>query len=129
MHIGPLCLLVEYFYDAWFWTNSPDRARTPNSASAGARALFPCRWMCYNRPAVEHAVKPGPAPANLEPAPVPPDGAAVVPLQAAPPKQQHAAPQEDASRYCPVCSHRLESRRCKLICPVSGYYMTWAAPY
>jgi len=25
---------------------------------------------------------------------------------------------EDASRYCPVCSQRLESRRCKLICPV-----------
>jgi len=85
--------------------------------------------MCYNRPAVEHAVKPGPAPASPEPAPAPPDGAAVVPLQAAPPKQKHAAPQEDASRYCPVCSQRLESRHCKLICPVCGYYMSCADYY
>ena len=33
-------------------------------------------------------------------------------------------PQEDASRYCPVCSQRLESRRCKLVCTVCGYYMS-----
>ena len=31
---------------------------------------------------------------------------------------------EDPSRYCPVCSQRLESRRCKLICSVCGYYMS-----
>jgi len=31
---------------------------------------------------------------------------------------------EDASRYCPVCSQRLESRRCKLICNLCGYYMS-----
>jgi Zn finger protein HypA/HybF involved in hydrogenase expression len=36
---------------------------------------------------------------------------------------------EDASRYCPVCSQRLESRRCKLICPVCGYYMSCADYY
>jgi hypothetical protein len=37
--------------------------------------------------------------------------------------------QEDASRYCPVCSQRLESRRCKLICNVCGYYMSCADYY
>lgn len=38
-------------------------------------------------------------------------------------------PHEDVSRYCPVCSQRLESRRCKLICPVCGYYMSCADYY
>lgn len=37
--------------------------------------------------------------------------------------------QEDASRFCPVCSQRLESRRCKLICNVCGYYMSCADYY
>jgi hypothetical protein len=36
---------------------------------------------------------------------------------------------EDASRYCPVCSRRLESKRCKLICPECGYYMSCADYY
>jgi len=39
------------------------------------------------------------------------------------------APQEDASRFCPACSQRLESRRCKLICNVCGYYMSCADYY
>jgi NADH pyrophosphatase NudC (nudix superfamily) len=33
---------------------------------------------------------------------------------------------EYALRYCPVCSQRLESRRCKLICNQCGYYMSCA---
>jgi len=33
---------------------------------------------------------------------------------------------EYALRYCPVCSQRLESRRCKLICSQCGYYMSCA---
>jgi hypothetical protein len=37
--------------------------------------------------------------------------------------------QEDPSRYCPVCSHRLESRGCKLVCGVCGYYMSCADYY
>jgi len=37
--------------------------------------------------------------------------------------------EEEPSRYCPVCSQRLESRRCKLICPVCGYYMSCADYY
>ena len=36
---------------------------------------------------------------------------------------------EDASRFCPVCSQRLESRRCKLVCDVCGYYMSCADYY
>jgi len=36
---------------------------------------------------------------------------------------------DDVSQYCPVCSQRLESRRCKLICPVCGYYMSCADYY
>jgi hypothetical protein len=40
-----------------------------------------------------------------------------------------AAPLEDPSRFCPVCSQRLESRRCKLICAVCGYYMSCSDYY
>jgi hypothetical protein len=39
------------------------------------------------------------------------------------------APGDDVSRYCPVCSQRLESRRCKLICSQCGYYMSCADYY
>jgi hypothetical protein len=39
------------------------------------------------------------------------------------------AVREDASRFCPVCSQRLESRRCKLVCNVCGYYMSCADYY
>lgn len=39
------------------------------------------------------------------------------------------ARREDASRFCPLCSQRLESRRCKLICDVCGYYMSCADYY
>jgi hypothetical protein len=31
--------------------------------------------------------------------------------------------------YCPVCSARLESRKCKLLCPQCGYYMSCADYY
>jgi hypothetical protein len=36
---------------------------------------------------------------------------------------------EDASRFCPVCSQRLESKRCKLVCRVCGYFMSCADYY
>ena len=36
---------------------------------------------------------------------------------------------EHACSYCPVCSQRLESRRCKLVCSVCGYYMSCADYY
>ena len=72
-------------------------------------------------PAVEHAVKPKAAPIQPEPAKSELAQAAV--------KPSDQAPLEDASRYCPVCSQRLESRRCKLICAVCGYYMSCADYY
>ena len=31
--------------------------------------------------------------------------------------------------YCPVCSLRLEQRKCKLFCPQCGYYMSCADYY
>jgi len=43
--------------------------------------------------------------------------------------QNAPARNEDPSRYCPVCSQRLESHRCKLICTVCGYYMSCADYY
>jgi hypothetical protein len=43
--------------------------------------------------------------------------------------QVPAPAHEDASRFCPVCSERLESRRCKLVCNVCGYYMSCADYY
>ncbi|PYT50461.1 MAG: hypothetical protein DMG44_06180 [Acidobacteria bacterium] len=58
--------------------------------------------------------------------------AAQAAVQSAAPAQgslSQPARTEDASRYCPVCSQRLESRRCKLICPVCGYYMSCADYY
>ena len=32
--------------------------------------------------------------------------------------------EEVPSLYCPVCSARLASRSCKLICTTCGYYMS-----
>ncbi|MBZ5702453.1 MAG: hypothetical protein LAN84_11470 [Acidobacteriia bacterium] len=43
--------------------------------------------------------------------------------------QKPVTPQEDASCYCPVCSQRLGARRCKLVCPVCGYYMSCSDYY
>jgi len=73
---------------------------------------------------VEHPAKQLLAPPSLSasqaPAPV------VESSQAA---RNEAARLEDASRFCPVCSQRLESRRCKLVCSVCGYYMSCADYY
>jgi len=35
----------------------------------------------------------------------------------------------EAMLYCPVCNHRLQEQRCKLICPRCGYYMSCADYY
>jgi len=36
---------------------------------------------------------------------------------------------EQALNYCPVCSTRLEPRRCKLICTLCGYHMSCSDYY
>lgn len=84
--------------------------------------LFPS--LCYNRPAVERAAKSELVQAQAHPAQAAPQFAA--PLRGG---QSPVARSEDPSRYCPVCSQRLESRRCKLICSVCGYYMSCADYY
>ena len=39
------------------------------------------------------------------------------------------APVEDPMLYCPVCSTRLSSRKCKLLCEKCGYFMSCADYY
>jgi len=56
-------------------------------------------------------------------------GGAVLGEESAASHVPRAGVREDASRFCPVCSRRLESRRCKLICDACGYYMSCADYY
>lgn len=39
------------------------------------------------------------------------------------------AVEDNAMLYCPVCSTRLESRKCKLFCARCGYYLSCADYY
>jgi len=119
----------------------PKRAhplRLPPARSASLPAhqpLFPNYRMCYNRRAVERTVKAGAAPIELEPGRVISEETAVTARDSASEVAANsdgsltATVYEDVSRYCPVCSQRLESRRCKLLCPVCGYYMSCADYY
>jgi hypothetical protein len=101
---------------------------TPISLS---RFLAP-RWaglsrhpgLCYNRMAVKHTGQQEIALAAARGVVVGESGPSA---QSA--NKTSSPPLEDASRYCPVCSQRLESRRCKLICNVCGYYMSCADYY
>jgi len=43
--------------------------------------------------------------------------------------QIEQASDDEAMLHCPVCSTRLESRKCKLFCPLCGYYMSCADYY
>ena len=88
--------------------------------------LFPRKGICYNRPAVEGAVKLQSHLGRSERGEILPQREHEIP---APVEPRTAAVYEDASRYCPVCSQRLESRRCKLVCTLCGYYMSCADYY
>lgn len=88
--------------------------------------------MCYNHRAVERAWKQEVASVGPKPAGGVSSETArrAVGAEAMSEVDRLAnAGNEDASRYCPVCSQRLESRRCKLVCPVCGYYMSCADYY
>ncbi len=80
--------------------------------------------LCYNRPTVEHAAKLESAEVQAEPALT--VSQSVASLLSC---QDPVARTEDPLRYCPVCSQRLESQRCKLICSVCGYYLSCADYY
>jgi hypothetical protein len=80
--------------------------------------------LCYNRPAVERAAKWKLVQAHADPAEAAAQSAAALQNGGSP-----VASSEDPSRYCPVCSQRLESRRCKLICSACGYYMSCSDYY
>jgi hypothetical protein len=45
------------------------------------------------------------------------------------PIAENAEQAEDPMIFCPVCSMRLESRKCKLFCGRCGYYMSCADYY
>jgi hypothetical protein len=44
-------------------------------------------------------------------------------------REESAPMREEPMLYCPVCSTRLTSRKCKLICEKCGYYMSCADYY
>jgi hypothetical protein len=70
---------------------------------------------------VNSGVKPIRAPAEQQAGVSQTSGASQVPVVDSVP--------HDLCRYCPICSTLLESRRCKLICTVCGYYMSCADYY
>lgn len=89
-----------------------------------ARRYHCCVRMCYKHRAVKVAAKQELAPVQRERAEASVEGASPAKVE-----ETVGVAGEDPSRYCLVCSQRLESRRCKLICPVCGYYMSCADYY
>jgi hypothetical protein len=43
--------------------------------------------------------------------------------------QEQPAAVEHPMSYCPVCSERLEPKRCKLVCEKCGYYLSCSDYY
>jgi len=66
--------------------------------------------LCYNHPAVECTT-------DSSPAPVDPDS------------DEREPGVEHPMSFCPVCSQRLESKRCKLVCKRCGYYLSCSDYY
>jgi hypothetical protein len=104
----------------------PGGAQLCDRGTVGSSAVARFRGeggMCYNRRAVRDAGKQEMTPREVR-------GAAEARSEGTSRAARPASgEQEDASRYCPVCAERLESRRCKLICGTCGYYMSCADYY
>jgi hypothetical protein len=99
------------------------RASPDGSGRSGRLSFRVGWWMCYNRKAVKATWKQESTPAECGGTNARTAG---TDAQA---QDTSARGQGEASRFCPVCSQRLESRRCKLICNVCGYYMSCADYY
>ena len=87
--------------------HSAFRAGRLELAAAGGLFLPTLRRLCYNLRAVERSLQ---APEKRD----------ALARDAGLPEQ---APEHPMS-FCPVCSERLESKRCKLICGKCGYYLS-----
>lgn len=61
--------------------------------------------LCYNHPAVESTMNSRTAPAQAD-------------------SDEQQQDIEHPMSFCPVCSQRLESKRCKLVCKTCGYYLS-----
>ncbi len=106
----------------WFQFNS---LLGVGSLSGVRGSSFPIPYslrLCYNRRAVERTTKWELTQVQAEPG----EASSAAPLARSP---SLAARIEDPSWYCPVCSQRLESWRCRLICSACGYYMSCADYY
>jgi hypothetical protein len=57
------------------------------------------------------------------------DGEPPESTESAEPQDRFVSPPEQAMCYCPVCSQRLLSQRCKLVCEQCGYFMSCADYY
>jgi hypothetical protein len=66
--------------------------------------------LCYNLRAVESHVNVRPVPVRSE-------------------SEERKQGGEHPISFCPVCSQRLESKRCKLVCAVCGYYLSCSDYY
>ena len=108
-----------------YWTRSTS-ITFPVSLRCGVvptQALSPLGWLCYNRKAVKAIWKQEATQAETQ------GTASVESTSTVPSAGETSASGEYASSFCPVCSQRLESRRCKLVCNVCGYYMSCADYY
>src|SRR5882762_7425349 len=74
------------------------------------RALPTSCGLCYNHPAVG-------TPMNVR----------TVPNDSGPSEQRQTV--EHPISFCPVCSQRLEPKRCKLVCRECGYYLACSDYY
>jgi hypothetical protein len=94
--------------------------------------LFGWWRMCYNHRAVEDSAKQGLDPVGVMAVRSVAQQQSVPQAEDLPASSRVAgAPGStvDVSRYCPLCSERLESLHCKLICRVCGYYMSCSDYY